>query len=394
MTNRVRVVTCAGGAEWEAPLIRGLQQRELGVELVRRCVDHGELLGVAVRDRPGVAVLAADLPWLDCDLVGTLDDHGVTVVAVGAARNGTIARIGVEHRVGPDVSADELAGLLHRIDGAAPTIEAPSEPTGTVDAGSPGRLVAVWGSGGAPGRTTVATGLALDAARRGRASMLIDGDVWSGCIAQLLAVDEAPSVAQAARLAGDGWARPLATCLQPGPDGCLVLAGLARAELWPEVRVRAWSEVLDAARQVVELVIVDLAAPIEEDEELAVDRSPYRRNQLTLTTLERADDVVLVATADPIGIRRAVVAYRAVLESRPAVARRTRVVLNRVGRSARNVQDCSHQLSEWTGHPPLAFLPLEPAFDRVVWEGKPLHVVAPRSPWLRELHRLVGSLVT
>ena len=39
----------------------------------------------------------------------------------------------------------------------------------------------------------------------------------------------------------------------------------------------------------------------------------------------------------------------------------------------RRLQDCSTQVAEWTGQPPLAFLPTEPAFDRVVWEGRPLH---------------------
>ena len=108
-------------------------------------------------------------------------------------------------------------------------------------------MVAVWGGAGAPGRTTVAVHLAVEAARAGRPVLLVDGDAWSASIAQLLDLDEAPSVTQAARLAGDGWREPLERCLQPGPSGCAVLAGLARSELWPEVRERAWTSVLDAA---------------------------------------------------------------------------------------------------------------------------------------------------
>ena len=70
------MVTCAGGAPWEATLVRALQRPEFGVEVVRRCVDLGELLGVALRDQPRAVVLAADLPWLDRELVGTLHDAG------------------------------------------------------------------------------------------------------------------------------------------------------------------------------------------------------------------------------------------------------------------------------------------------------------------------------
>ena len=80
-------------------------------------MDHGELLGVALRDQPRVAVIAAELPWLDRDLVGTLHDHGVTVVAVGTSGVGPLDRIGVAHRLASDASADDLAALLHRIGG-------------------------------------------------------------------------------------------------------------------------------------------------------------------------------------------------------------------------------------------------------------------------------------
>jgi MinD-like ATPase involved in chromosome partitioning or flagellar assembly len=390
----VRVITCAGGAPWEAPLVRGLQRRELGIELVRRCVDHGELLGVALRDQPRVAVIAADLPWLDRDLIGTLHDHGVTVVAVGNADESLpLDRIGVAHRLRSDASADDLAALLHRIgsnDLPAAAVP-PVRSTGLADP-ERARMIAVWGAAGSPGRTTLAVHVAAEAARRGRPVLLVDGDVWSASVAQLLGLDEAPSVTQAARLAAEGWREPIQSCFQVGPSGCAVLSGLARSELWPEVRERAWTAVLDAARESRALVVVDLAAPIEEDEELAFDRVPYRRNLMTLTALAAADEVLLVVAGDPIGVRRGIVAHRTLSEARPEVLPNVRVVVNRVPRSARRAQDCSIQLAEWTGKPPVAFLPTEPLFERAVWEGRTLHSIAPRSPWLRELRGLVTAL--
>jgi MinD-like ATPase involved in chromosome partitioning or flagellar assembly len=394
VTGRVRVVTCAGGAPWEAPLVRGLQRRELGIELVRRCVDHGELLGVALRDQPRVAVVAAELPWLDRDLVGTLQDHGVTVVAVGArVETRPLDRLGIAHRMAADASADDLAVLLHRIGGddraAAPE---PPRARGTAEPGG-SRMIAVWGAAGAPGRTTLAIHLAVEAGRRGVPALLVDGDAWSASVAQALALDEAPSVAQAARLAGEGWRQPLETCVQAGPSGCVVLSGLARSELWPEVRERAWASVLDAARAAYALVVVDLAAPIEEDEELAFDRVPYRRNLMTLTALCAADEILLVTAGDPVGIRRGIVAHRTLADARPDVLPNVGVVVNRTPGSARRAQDCSAQLSEWTGNAPLAFLPAEPRFEGALWEGRPLHEVAPRSPWLHELRGLASVLV-
>lgn len=396
MTDSLTLVTCAGGAPWEAPLVRGLQRRELGVELVRRCVDHGELLGVALRDRPRVAVIAAELPWLDRDLVGTLHDHGVTVVAIEAVGSlRPLDRIGVSHRLPAGTGAEEVAALLHQIGGAAHhSVALGPPPTADAEPGrARGRMLAVWGSPGAPGRTTVAVHLALEAARQGVRTLLIDGDAWSATIAQLLGLEEAPSVAQAARLGAGGWPQPIESCLQAGPFGCSVLPGLARSELWPEVREHAWRAVLDAAAAVADLVVVDLAAPIEEDEELAFDRVPYRRNLMTIGVLEAADDVALVAAGDPVGVRRAIVAHRTLLEARPAVAPRVAVLVNRAPKAARRLQDCSTLLADWTGTPPLALLPMEPQLERVPWEGRPLHAIAPRSAWLKELRTLVAAVV-
>src|SRR5262249_14308178 len=190
-----------------------------------------------------------------------------------------------------------------------------------------------------------------------------------------------------------GWGRPLAHWLRDGPDGANVLAGLPRAELWPEVRERAWTAVLDAAREQHEVVVVDVAAAIEEDEELAFDRVPYRRNLMTRVVLGLADVVVLVVAGDPVGIRRGIVAHRSLVDSSAAKPQRVLPGLHRTPRTARRLQECSVQIGDWVGTPPRAWLPVEPQFDRAVWDGRPLHAVAPRSPWLRELQAFARELV-
>src|SRR3954465_485283 len=91
----VTVIVGAGGASWELPLLRGLQEPALGVRVVRRCAEHGELLGTALRDRPRAVVLDAALPWLDRDLVATLRRAGVAVVAIGD-RSAAVERLGIE----------------------------------------------------------------------------------------------------------------------------------------------------------------------------------------------------------------------------------------------------------------------------------------------------------
>src|SRR6478609_9783419 len=91
----VAVIVGAGGASWELPLLRGLQDPALGVRVVRRCAEHGELLGTALRDRPRAVVLDAGLPWLDRDLVATLRRAGVAVIAVGDG-SPAVERLGIQ----------------------------------------------------------------------------------------------------------------------------------------------------------------------------------------------------------------------------------------------------------------------------------------------------------
>lgn len=388
MTAEVPIVVCAAGASWELRLVRAFQRKEFGVVVARRCVEHGELLGTALRDRPRAVLVDASLAWIDRDLVATLRRSGVEVVAIGVPAR-PLPELGVRV-VGEDVEPAAVADILH---GLVPRPFVHADPTGDSAASDVerGRVVVVWGGAGAPGRTTLALHLAVEAADRGKRTLLVDGDAWAASVAQMVEVDESPSVAQAARLAADGWPRPLDQCLQSGPAGVRVLAGLPRAELWPEIGEEAWRAVLAAAATQFDVVIVDVAAPIEEDEELVVDRIPFRRNAMTTTALDEADSVVLVANADPVGLRRAVLAHRTLVarsEHRAPVV----VAMNRVPRSARRLQDCSRAVGEWVGNAPAAFLPDEPALRRVVWEGRPLHEVAPRSRWLRELRALLDEV--
>ena len=319
------------------------------------------------------------------------------MVAVGADEDrARLDRIGVVHHLGLGRHCRERSRLACTVVAGARARRRPTGREAVAGAGRSGAVgcVAVWGGPGAPGRTTVASaarGRAWPAA--GREVVLIDGDAWAASVAQLLGLDESPSVTQAARLAGDGWpaadrraacspARRAVPCWSGSPVGALARGARAvrggRCST-RHVNVRTSS-------------IVDLAAPIEEDEDLVVDRSPYRRNLMTVQALREADDVLLVSAGDPIGLRRGIVAHRTLSSTRgPTSLAARRVVVNRRPTTPRRLQDCSTQVAEWTGRPPLAFLPTEPAFDRVVWEGRPLHDIAPRSPWLRELRGLVGA---
>src|SRR3954447_4820088 len=59
-------------------------------------------------------------------------------------------------------------------------------PDDAVPVAGDGRVVAVWGPTGAPGRSTVAVALASELAQLGVSALLVDADVYGGVVAQLL----------------------------------------------------------------------------------------------------------------------------------------------------------------------------------------------------------------
>ena len=171
-----------------------------------------------------------------------------------------------------------------------------------IQAGS-GRVIAVWGPAGAPGRTTVAVGLADEAARLGVPTLLADADPYGGTVARTVGLaDETSGLALASRDAMTGrldTVRLAQRSRQLRPR-LRVLTGLARAGRWRELRPAGLPVVLEESRRLCALTVVDCGFCLEHDEE----RAGLQRNGATIATLAAADTVLCVGAADPIGLHR------------------------------------------------------------------------------------------
>ena len=129
-------------------------------------------------------MLGLDAPGLDLTATEHLRRHGVRAVAVVPGRGRRRRPRGcAPSRIGLQVLVDEsdlrLAASRRHRGGRAPAPDAaPRGPASGADrgrrpdgrcterAGPAGRVIAVWGPAGAPGRTTLAAGLAAELARR------------------------------------------------------------------------------------------------------------------------------------------------------------------------------------------------------------------------------------
>ena len=414
---KVPVVTAAAGERWEAGLVQALDRRDLGITVVRRCVDLADLLAVAGTGTARVAVVSGDLRRLDGHALSRLAASHVAVVGLvppddedGARR---LQHLGVHHVLPGDADPGTIAaavldavvrgvpdlplGSAYDARAALPESVEPADEPAPSGRG-PGRVVAVWGPTGAPGRTTVAVTLAAEVAALGIVATLVDADVYGGAVAQTLGLlDEAPGLAAAARLANTGSLdrAALARVAREVSPTLRVLTGIVRPDRWPELSPTAVVAVLELLRQVSPITVVDCGFCLEQDEELAFDLAGGRRNGVTLAVLEDANVVLVVGGADPVSVQRLVRGVAELRDLLPGVE--PRVVVNRVRPGltpGRPEEELGAALERYAGVTPVAYVPEDrKGVDAAMAVGRTLREAAPGSPALAAVNALARALV-
>lgn len=423
-------VLCAVTGPAETDVVLALGAPGAGTHVTRRCGDVAELLAAASAGAGSIAVASADLPGLDRDTVGRLHAAGVRVVALGDGHVPAerLRALGVDVVVEHADDAAVLAGVRDAatvvVGAGAPGAEAPParllldgsgeeldpddepaepDPDGQ-EAGRRGNVVAVWGPVGGPGRTTVAVelaaafaGLSKGRGRRRRrdrgeqvaaaSTLLVDADTYGASVATRLGMlDDAPGIAAAARLAGQGTLDVTALARRsPVVGGRLrVLTGITRAARWPELSAGTLEVVLERARELAAWTVVDCGAVLESDELLMYDTHAPQRNAATLAALQAADVVVVVGGADPVGVQRLVRGLEDLAEVPVPVAAPRLVVANRVRASAvgpRPDAAVRDALARYAGLDDVHVVPDDgPALDAAVLAGRTLAEHAPGSP--------------
>lgn len=387
--------------------VAGLEKLRGPVTVVRRCEELSELMAACQSGLARAAIFAPGAGELTLTVLERLRAAGVGVVVLtDGSPQPHLDQPGV--RSAPSsIRPEELAAVVSLVVedlAALPVGEsrttgysdpaAALRPVHTQESAEPeppggGRIVAVWGPAGSPGRTTVAVNMAAELAAAGTEVLLIDADTYGASVAASLGLfDESAGLAQACRLADQGGfgavelARVITTvAVQGGRLG--VLTGITRPDRWPELRPAALARVLDSARSSAAVTVIDCGFCLEADEELSFDTAAPRRNGAALRCLELADTVLAVGAADALGVPRLV---RALVELREAVPSAVpTVVFNKV-RASSIGRSPEHQLREaWdrfgSSHRIAAFLPADfTAADKALLGGSALVETSPSSP--------------
>ena len=352
--ERVRVVL-AGRAE----RLRGTLTAAPSVLVGSECDDLAGALAAAEARLADVVVVSADLDGLDRAAVSALRGMGVGIVGAVAPEDTDgskrLRRLGVDARIFTDSDVEAVTRALTDVDAHRRPARVPHDAlTASFGGSAPEnlsgvvwrqvsptslplvygvarrRLIAVWGPTGAPGRSTVAAGLAGAFARRGLETLLIDADVYGGSQAIALSLlDESPGLVAACRAAERGALNvPVLADLSVEVEPRLrVLTGIPTADRWTEIRPGSFEHVLGLSRDLARVTVIDVGFGLEDDPELSYDTYAPRRNAVTLAALGAADEIVVVGRDDGVGLTRL---EAGLLELRSIGGEPGHVVLNQV----------------------------------------------------------------
>ncbi|WP_309065109.1 AAA family ATPase [Microbacterium sp.] len=331
-------------------------------------------------------LLAASRDVLDPAFVRRCDRAGVRVVPIGPGDSRLAARFGLAEPLPLDTPAWRILATLAQAAPAAPSA-------------APARVIAVWGPAGAPGRSTLAVQLAVELARAGRRTALVDADSVAPSLAlQLGLAEDAPGLAAACRRAGLGsldtaeLAR-LSTPVETSAGTVEVLTGLNRPSRWPELAAARLRGTLSACRTWVDETVVDVAAEFDEDED-ALDPGAPLRHAATAAALLEADAVVAVLSADPLGASRFLRGHaelRHLIGTTPVTVVANRVRPGPLGIDARG--QIRRTLERFAGIDDVAFVPFDQrGADAAALHARPIADVAPRSALVAAVRRVAAGL--
>jgi MinD-like ATPase involved in chromosome partitioning or flagellar assembly len=313
---------------------------------------------------------------LTADVLHRLTDHVSHVVLIGEHPY-IIPSTPVLTHINVTADPDELALMVE--DALARTSSVTADSTSEVRETSEqrGRVVAVWGIPGAPGRSTLAIALADQAARTGVMTCLIDADIEGAAIGTHVGLSrEGDSLLLACRLAersglNHDSARSVLTEVAPG---LRVLTGLSDPHRWPEIAAHSLGSVLEWAAGTHQLVVVDASAGLHDTSDPAARGANPRA--VTRAVLDHADAMLIVTQANPLAVQRLVFALsdladyqrdaRALGQNKESAP--VHVIVNQSSRSS-DLAEVRSVLERCGRDVSLSTFPADSALARAQWRG-------------------------
>lgn len=340
--RQLRILLAIGDPERERQLMALMGAA--GCTIAGRCLDAPTLIQQAQRERCDGVLASEELHRLTQDTLVALRAVGVPVVLLTRRDDGRgsddLAFAVPANSPGPVILAALDEAVRRGVVSDVPNRRALDEGDRQRERGS-GEVIALVSGKGAPGVSTIGIGLAAALGSSGRKVVLVDGDLRGGTIGPYLDLD--PRLGLAGLAIGGGERRDAALeQLQSGP-GFSVLAGVERPEA--------------AERLLPERVLAAIAALIGRFELTLIDCGECLSGvtpQTGVAFVRAAERVVLVTTADLVGLWHARACLRYLTESLGVPSDAVSALVNR---HATGERYGSHEVERALGVRVLAVLP-------------------------------------
>ena len=294
---------------------------------------------------------------LDPDLPIVLAAGTITAQLLKAA-----LRFGLRDVIQAPFSADDIHSSLKEVERRSKrrpvSLVAKPEP----DAPKSGRVITVASAKGGSGKTVVATNLALILAREvgpGKVA-IVDADLQFGDVCLVLQLEPKLTIFNAAQEIDRLDDQLIDSLLSKHSEGVSVLAAPLEPAFADEVSTSVLIEVVTRLRERFEYVVVDTASLLDE---------------LLLSLLERADDVIFIVDMDLPSVKNAKLALET-LRLLKFPSSKIKVVLNRSNAKARlDEGEIERSLKMKIS----AAIPSDGLVPASVNEGRPVVLSAPRS---------------
>ena len=219
---------------------------------------------------------------------------------------------------------------------------------------APAPLLAVWGTSGAPGATTLAIGLSLELAKS-RPTLLIDADFSTPSVGELLGIpQDSPGLLGALRVARNDnppW-ESIRACAAPTAHNASldVMSGIRPGSLG-RLEAAGVSTLIDSALSSGVAVVVDLKCALGDTE-------PTPERAATEAFLRKAQDLLWVGVGSNLGVSRLVREWTLLEEITEDVDQRILLRMSE-GSSESSFRESSTAVWGFTGCSNISALPME-----------------------------------
>jgi septum site-determining protein MinD len=317
-----RVLLAIGNPERERQLLTAL--REGGCIVAGRSLDGSSVVQQAVAGDVDVVLASAGLHRLTGASLLAVRQAGVpTVLLAGPGEAEAYERLAYLLPAASD-GAVIIAGLREAIRRGAVANDRHVDDPSTLDSvahtyeGS-SEVIALVSGKGAPGTTTLAIGLAAALGTRGRSVLLIDGDLRGGAVGPYLDLDPRRGLSGLTVGPTDRPERVLDE-LQDGP-GFSILAGVERPEALERLTAERITGTVSTLQERFDVILVDGGETLSGV-----------TSTVGAAFLRSAERLLLVTTADLLGLWNARASLRFVTESLGVPPEAVSAVDNRLNR--------------------------------------------------------------